>query len=228
MPVFSCKVHIRASSNKSKTKTLPIAPKRRQRRLADVLNADEDNFFSFEEAVDQLSQNSQRLILHLPISDKPPNYVPLPDEGREKLCSVECLELLEHYRKDKSSINDATSDDSSSYGFNNLGFIKWQKEMQRQKAETQMQSPRNQCSSQPRKSARSQVAEKIITKGKDKSSINDATSDDLSSYGFNNLGFIKWQKEMQRQKAKTQMQSPRNQSSSQSRISASKQNLKSK
>ncbi|KAK1428010.1 hypothetical protein QVD17_16828 [Tagetes erecta] len=31
-------------------------------------------------------------------SDKPPNYVPLPEDVKEKLCSVECSEQLEHYR----------------------------------------------------------------------------------------------------------------------------------
>ncbi|KAK1424486.1 hypothetical protein QVD17_19816 [Tagetes erecta] len=31
-------------------------------------------------------------------SDKPLNYVPLPDEVREELCSAECLEQIEQYR----------------------------------------------------------------------------------------------------------------------------------
>ncbi|KAK1415086.1 hypothetical protein QVD17_30857 [Tagetes erecta] len=31
-------------------------------------------------------------------SKKPSNYVQLPEDVREKLCSVECLEHIEHYR----------------------------------------------------------------------------------------------------------------------------------
>ncbi|KAK1429974.1 hypothetical protein QVD17_12365 [Tagetes erecta] len=31
-------------------------------------------------------------------SDKPSNYVPLPETVKEKLCSTECIEKIEHYR----------------------------------------------------------------------------------------------------------------------------------
>ncbi|KAK1424443.1 hypothetical protein QVD17_19773 [Tagetes erecta] len=31
-------------------------------------------------------------------SDKPPKYVPLPETVKDKLCSPECAEQIEHYR----------------------------------------------------------------------------------------------------------------------------------
>ncbi|KAK1421873.1 hypothetical protein QVD17_24567 [Tagetes erecta] len=76
-------------------------------------------------------------------SEKPPNYVPLPESVKEKLCTPECAEQIENYRsysfriydnfKEQYKSDSSSNDNSSDYGFNNPEFIKWQKEMQKKK-----------------------------------------------------------------------------------------------
>jgi len=50
------------------------------------------------EEVAHMAPEQPKVDTSLSDSNKPSNYVPLPDEVRENLCSAECLEQIEHYR----------------------------------------------------------------------------------------------------------------------------------
>ncbi|KAK1432113.1 hypothetical protein QVD17_09004 [Tagetes erecta] len=146
-------------------------------------------------------------------SEKPPNYIPLPETVKEKLCTSECAEQIEHYRSYSFRICDKFAKEERRHNKlkedHKISTEKilsiqesWKKSLEEieslkhQLSEIKSYHPRNRMK-QVYVAKRSQVIHEENQSKKEQSNSDSSSNDNSSDYGFNNPEFIKWQKEMQ-------------------------------